>query len=164
MLVKVLISLGLLFIVNLVEQASVLPSMKLTPRCRFIILAVVVAPLAEEIGRMISLYFDAALTYTLILAVAEFVTGILQIVLLGSSIWTLEDKALLIGLRCAVVGMHLMCYYLLTFYGIMPALIMHALWNGLISQAIVYYGVSCGRQMSFKVFADTLEMVDTLNS
>ena len=156
-MVNLLIVLGLIFVVMLIEQIFTLLSLKLTPTQRFLIIAVVCAPVIEEIGRLVSLHFDAALTYTLIIALGEFITGTAQILL--SPIWKeLEDKVMLIGLRVAVVGMHILCYYLLKFYGIVPAILTHMTWNGLISQVLVYYSVSNGRQVAFKVYRDPLEL------
>jgi len=157
-MVNFLIVLGLIFMVMLIEQLSILPSMKLTPTQRFVILAVIFAPISEELGRMISLHFNAGLMYTLIIALAEFIAGTAQILL--SPIWKeLEDKVMLIGLRVAVVGMHILCYYLLKFYGIIPAILTHMIWNGVVSQVLVYYGVSNGRQVAFKVYRNPIELL-----
>jgi len=161
-MVNLLIVLGLIFVIMLIEQIFILLSLKLTPTQRFLIIAVIFAPISEEIGRLVSLHFDTALTYTLIIAVGEFVAGTIQILI--SPIWReLEDKVMLIGLRVAVIGMHILCYYLLTLYGAIPAILVHMLWNGVISQTIVYYGVSNGRQIAFRVYKDPLELLDSLN-
>jgi len=157
-----LLVLGIIFVVILVEQLSILSGVKLSPTQRFVILAVIVAPISEELGRMISLHFNAGLLYTLTIAITEFIAGTIQILI--SPLWKeLEDKVMLIGLRAAVGGMHILCYYLLTFYGVIPAILVHMLWNGVISQTIVYYGVSNGRQIAFRVYKDPLELLDSLN-
>jgi len=161
-MVNFFLVLGIIFAVMLIEQIFTLLSLKLTPTQRFLIIAVVCAPVIEEIGRLVSLHFDAALTYTLIIALGEFIAGTAQILL--SPIWEeLEDKIMLIGLRVAVVGLHLLCYYLLTFYGVIPAILAHMLWNGVISQVLIYYSVSNGKQLAFRAYKDPLELLDTLN-